>query len=378
MRRYLLLSALVLALASCNDATIVQPDAGLSKGIAATPPVVVMSRNLYLGADIDALLDPSADLGSVLAGALYQIQYTDFPTRAKGIAQEIHDAQPALVGLQEVTSYAVTLEDGTVVPVFGFPLDFLTTLQAELAALGDDYVVAHRNANVSLTFPLEAIDESYAGLYVTYVDGDAIIARSDVDLSNDNGGHFPTQQILSVGGYTFDNERGYAYVDADVDGVAFRFATAHLEIQAFKAVQEQQARELAGILSASPLPVILVGDFNSAANHDAPAGSQTESYHILRNAGYSDLWLRQPQSVGGLTCCQLADLSNATSMLNQRLDIVFVRWNGAGFGGQSNMELVGNMPGDRVTTEAGYQLWPSDHAGVAAWLWPAPGQLAKN
>jgi len=212
-----------------------------------------------------------------------------------------------------------------------------------------------------------------------YADGDAILARADVPIANAMGGQFPTQQTLVVGGVPFENKRGYAMVDATVNGETLRFASAHLEIQVFGDVQEQQARELAGILADSPLPVILVGDFNSAANHDAPAGSTTDSYHILRNAGYTDLWLREPHSVGGLTCCQAADLSNTTSQLTQRLDIAFVRWGAAGFGGQSQMDLVGEDESDIFTHPVyGYTLWPSDHAGIAAWLWPAPGRVAMN
>jgi len=374
MRKWLFLPLLALVLASCEDATVVQPEPGLGRGFA-DQPIVLMSRNLYLGADIDILLDPSANLPEAIEAALGQVLYTDFPARAKALAAEIHAVQPHLIGLQEVTTYAVLLPDGTAISYLGFPLDFLTTLQAELTALGDDYVVAQRTPNVQLLFPL---GDPTTDPYIMYADGDAILARADVPTTNAAGGQFPTQQSLMVSGVVFENKRGYAMVDATVNGIDLRFASAHLEIQRFKDVQEQQARELAGLLADSPLPVILVGDFNSAANHDAPAGSQTDSYHILRNAGYSDMWLREPHSVGGLTCCQLADLSNTTSMLNQRLDIAFVRWGKAAFGGQSRMDLVGDDASDIFTHPLGYTLWPSDHAGIAAWLWPAPGRVAMK
>jgi hypothetical protein len=75
--------------------------------------------------------------------------------------------------------------------------------------------------------------------------------------------------------------------------------------------------------------------------------------------------------VGGVTCCQTADLSNTTSQLTQRLDIVFAQWGTAGFGGQSRVEVVGEATDDILVHPLGYTLWPSDHAGVAAWLWPA-------
>jgi hypothetical protein len=375
MRKLLVVPFLALLLASCNDTPLLQPDVNVRPSGYDAEPIVVMSRNLYLGADIDILLDPDANLPEAIEEALGQVLYTDFRARAVALAAEIHAAQPHLVGLQEVTTYAVVLPDGTPIDYLGFPLDFLVALQVELAALGDDYVVAQRTPNVQLFFPL---GDPSTDPYIMYADAEAILARGDVPTANAVGGQFPTQQYLMVGGVVFENKRGYAMVDATVNGLDLRFASAHFEIQLFRDVQEQQAREMADILADSPLPVILVGDFNSAANHDAPTASKTDSYHILKNAGYKDMWLRDAHSVGGLTCCQLADLSNATSMLNQRLDIVFVRWGKAGFGGQSRVELFGEEDGDIFTHPLGYTLWPSDHAGIAAWLWPAPGRMAMQ
>ena len=376
MRKWLVVPVLALVVAACDDAQVFQPELNRSGGVLAGEPVVVMSRNLYLGADIDVLLDPNADLPTALATALQQVLQTDFPQRAnKALAQEIHDRQPHLVGLQEVTTYAITLGDGTIVPALGFPQDFMQLLLAELAALGDTYVEAARSPNVALMFPIDFVQP---GLFITYQDADAILVRGDVSVLASSSGNYVNQQFLSVGGVVFPNLRGWAHVDADVNGKKIRFANTHLEIQLFAAVQEKQAGELIAELAASPWPVVLVGDFNSAANHDAPAESKTASYHLIRSAGYSDLWLREPGSVGGLTCCQVADLSNTMSDLDQRLDVVFVRWGKAGFGGQSSVKVFGNEFDDIFTHPLGYTLWPSDHAGVAAWIWPAPGRLAAR
>lgn len=374
MRKYLLLPILATLLVSCERTPVLGPNHSSLSNVLSDPAVVVMSRNLYLGANIDILLDPTADLSEALAAALAQVQQTDFAARAKALAKEIHDVQPHLVGLQEVTTYTVTLADGTVVPFPPFPLDFLTVLQAELAALGDNYVVAHRNQNVLLPLPLGSIVPPPPDLFITYSDADAILARADVNIWNAGGGQFENQLVLSVAGFVFENLRGWVQVDAEVEGVPLRFATTHLEVQLFADVQEAQAGELIDILSDSPLPVVLVGDFNSAANHDAPEESRTGSYHMFRQAGYQDLWLREPHSVGGLTCCQAPDLSNTTSELNQRLDLVLVRWGKAGYGGQSQLEIVGEETSDIFTHPLGYTLWPSDHAGIAAWIWPAPGR----
>ncbi len=376
MRKFLLIPVLAVTLLSCEEASVFQPqESTLNRGVVTDHPLVVMSRNLYLGADLDALLDPSADLPTALATALQQVLWTDYSERAKRLAQEIHQVKPHLIGLQEVTTYAVTDASGTPVPIFGFPLDFLDVLQSELAALGENYVVASGVPNLVLTLPLGAIAP---GLFITYADADAILARADVTIMGSGAGNYVNQQYLEIGGVVFPNLRGWAFVDADVVGLKLRFATSHLEIQQFRDVQEAQAGELIAMLEDSPWPVVLVGDFNSAANHDAPMQSRTASYKMFRNAGYKDLWVREHGSVGGLTCCQGDDLSNTVSEVTQRLDIIYVRFGNAGFGGQSRVELLGEETSDIFTHPAGYTLWPSDHAGIAAWIWTAPGRLASR
>lgn len=378
MRKALFLPFIAVLLLSCEAAPVFQPPTQSSVNSAVTgPPLVVMSRNLYLGADLDLLLDPNADLPTVLAQALQQVLLTDFRERAKALAQEVHPVQPHLLGLQEVTTYTVTLADGTIVPILGFPLDFLQASQAELAALGDDYVIARRTSNVSLTFPLGDL-VPVPGLFITYSDADAILARSDVTILGSDGGNFVNQQTLVVGGVPFENLRGWAQVDAVVDGLTLRFATTHLEVQLFADVQEAQAGELIDILDDSPWPVVAAGDFNSAANPDAPPQSRTGSYRMFRNAGYQDLWVLQRPAMVGATCCHVVDLSNTTSELSQRLDIVFARFGRVGFAGQSEMELLGEETADFFVHPLGYTLWPSDHAGIAAWIEPQPPRLAAH
>jgi hypothetical protein len=81
--------------------------------------VDVMTRNLYLG----AVLDPAVEAGSPeeLAAAdgqiLREVVANDFPTRAKGLAQEILQTQPDLVGLQEVALWQSTPLSPTATPV---------------------------------------------------------------------------------------------------------------------------------------------------------------------------------------------------------------------------------------------------------------------
>ena len=67
--------------------------------------VNVMTRNLYLGADLDAAdRAKSARTNSPQPNGqvLREVTANDFPARAKGLAQEILKKKPDLVGLQEV------------------------------------------------------------------------------------------------------------------------------------------------------------------------------------------------------------------------------------------------------------------------------------
>ena len=67
-------------------------------------PADVMTRNLYLGADLTpAIGAPSLEgLAAANGQILREVTANNFPTRAKGLAKEIRSERPDLVGLQEV------------------------------------------------------------------------------------------------------------------------------------------------------------------------------------------------------------------------------------------------------------------------------------
>jgi hypothetical protein len=104
-------------------------------------------------------------------------------------------------------------------------------------------------------------------------------------------------------------------------------------------------------------------------------------YQQLIAAHYQDVWntnilkLRNPE---GFTCCQLADLTNTTSILNERIDLIVIR-NDLGFlpfsiVGPVFAVLVGDKPLGLAQPN-----WASDHAGVAATLFiPARGQTHEQ
>ncbi len=116
-------------------------------------------------------------------------------------------------------------------------------------------------------------------------------------------------------------------------------------------MQQAQAREfLAGPARGSGA-VIATGDFNSAAD-----GSTTTSYADLTRSWFGDAWSVNPGDPG-LTCCQNSTLTNPTSILRSRIDLVLTH----GAVRPLSAEVVGDSP-----FQAQPPFWASDHAGVVA------------
>ena len=92
---------------SIPSAPSVQFDATLPP--AGARGLTVMTRNLYLGADLDPLLaesDPN-QIPFLAAHAFQAVLASNFPERAQALAGEIAASRPHLVGLQEVSTYRV-------------------------------------------------------------------------------------------------------------------------------------------------------------------------------------------------------------------------------------------------------------------------------
>ncbi len=150
--------------------------------------------------------------------------------------------------------------------------------------------------------------------------------------------------------------RGWATIEAKYRGERFRFANTHLEVASFPAVQEAQAREFLAGPAASDDAVIAVGDFNSAAD-----GSSTGSYALLTGA-LTDAWGVNPGDPG-FTSGQNGTLSNPTSLLDQRIDLVLTRSSARTQVRALEAHVVGDTP-----FQQSIPRWPSDHAGVVATL----------
>jgi endonuclease/exonuclease/phosphatase family metal-dependent hydrolase len=316
------------------------------------------------------LAAPPPLVAFVAAETFAKIQATDFPARAEALADEIGAADPHLVGLQEATLYRIQTPGdaalGGMTPATTVFQDFLAILLDALRARGLDYHVAVVQENTDAEVPAftgNGPDGLPTFTDVRLTDRDVILARSDVEVAGAEHAHYAVNQPVVIGGRPVLFLRGWLSVVTSVGGHTFRFFNTHLETEMFAAVQTAQATELLGITRAVPLPVLLVGDFNSAAS-----GTQTPTYGLLTAAGFHDAWLDVKPSAAGLTCCHAADLRNDESTLDRRIDLVLL---GPGFRTRQRSQVsgvratvVGDEPADR--TPSG--LWPSDHAGVAATL----------
>jgi hypothetical protein len=361
--------ALLLGMGACVDdpvSVLTPDDAVLARGNKDAAPMALrlMSRNIYLGANIDhVLFDPIDGPGL----AWNELVYTNYPARAPVLAAEIASRQPHLVGVQEVATYYL-LDPQTFQPVMA--IEFLDILRAYLAGMGSPYHVAAVAVNFQTYLPM-------GGYIVAYIDSDVILAHPTVQVHASGFKHFDHQVNLSeyVPGLG-PNLRSYQWADVTAEGQRFLFVNTHLEVQGWDTVQVKQTAELLGFVGQHDGPVFMVGDFNSAANRNAPDRAKTATYSMIMAAGFHDLWLPHDgvMNNSGPSCCQASDLTNEDSQLVERIDFLFARdvayWKG-NRAAAAKVRLFGNETWDRflvtnsMAPELGeYYLWPSDHAGL--------------
>ena len=319
-----------------------------------------MTQNLYLGASLAPALQATTPAEVVAATATIYgtMLFTDFPSRAGALADEIATERPDLIGLQEVSQWVATpLDTGPTPP----SLDFLDILQAQLAARNLNYVVAATAENatigpVPLVAPPFGCGLTATDCVVSLHDRDVILVNGDTDgltVSSAASGHFEAQATVVLPGASapLSFDRGWVAIDADLDGAQFRFVNTHLEVEDRPSVQEAQARELFAGPMRPERTVIAVGDFNSAAD-----GSTTRTYRFLVKGVYEDAWSTNPGDRGD-TCCQSETLTNPQSQLSTRIDLVLTR---------SADPIAAHVVGASAPFQSVPPFWPSDHAGVVA------------
>ena len=368
MKRITLAVLALLATASCTDQPL-DPAAGdpdlhfRGGGDQTAWGLRVMTRNVYVGANVDVVLaaeDPT-QVPVLVAQAFQELIATNFPERAQAIASEISRTKPHLVGLQEISTVRVQSPGDAVIggttPAETIVFDYLAILLAALEAQGEHYVVAGLVQNADVEVPMIVSTDPLAFDDVRLTDFDVVLARENVEITNVDAQNYDVGLPIADLGITIP--RGYVALHARVGPRKYRFVNTHLEpasIPEILPVQLAQASQLISMLAGETLPIVLVGDLNTYA----PTG---ETYQMLSSAGYVDAWTSQPRRGEGFTCCHDPDLSNDLVEFDRRIDLIMAR-------SHSNrieapfMRILGDDQQDRTSSG----LWPSDHAGVWATL----------
>jgi hypothetical protein len=332
-------------------------------------PIPVMTRNLYVGADLSPVFAAAAKgdgpgIVQATTATWQNVKATNFPERAGALADEIEDSEPLLVGLQEVSLFRTGPPDsitGTPTPAEHVELDYLDLLLRELDQRGLHYAPVTITKGADAEIPGFTAPGVLQDIRLT--DRDVILARTDVSsskvqLSNKQTGNYATYASLPIGqtGQSIKLLHGWGSVDVTLRGQTFRFINTHLEPEGpLSAIQVAQGNELLNGPANTSLPVILVGDFNSRAD-----GTGTPTYENLIGAGFKDAWsATHPRELGN-TWGHDADLLNTTVDFDRRLDLVLFR------GGPCALDA--DVVGDELSDRTPSGLWPSDHGGVVATL----------
>jgi len=371
-----LLAALVLVVAGSATA----------KPTKATQPpteVKVMTRNVYLGADLTPAIQAKGVSAFVEATGeiLRQVTANDFPVRAKGLAEEILEKEPDLVGLQEVAEWRTgppsleTLLGGSEPHAETVRYDYLAELLKELNKGKARYKAVVVNPEFDFEAPADENGVPGDGpnqlIANAEINGrltmrDVILAKvgAAVKVTNPRKGHFKSLYSVEISGAKVTVTRGWASLDATVRGSApFHFVDTHLESfdpqTVVPSIRAQQAAELVAANGpvTSKLPVILVGDMNSDTKTAVQPGDG-QAYETLVKGG-----MRERSTYEPLGCCLTTPLlavgsGGAASEFDHKVDHIMTR-------DPKTVKLVNSSVTGRQPQNG---FWDSDHAGLFSTL----------
>jgi Endonuclease/Exonuclease/phosphatase family len=352
-------------------------DAAKKKGTK----VRVMTRNVYLGADLTPALraQSTGELIDAAGEIANQVDRTNFPLRAQALAQEILTKRPDLVGLQEVALWrtaptnpgAVSNPSATEVEY-----DFLELLLARLNEGEQTYAPVVIKEEFDFEVP---VNDDGQGSGLSGADHNQRLTMRDVTLARVEAGvktSSPTSgtfdvllRVQAAGGLISVNvTRGWNALDATVRGSKqFRFVNTHLE--AFDSgpqnqgsngqtygpggISAVQARELVSTGGPAIGRVIIAGDLNSD-DDTVPLNGEQDAFLAVLNAGF-----RERDASSSLTCCYANPelVGGSPADFESHIDHVMAN--------TKKFKLV-NSSLTGLATFGG--LWPSDHAGVFSTL----------
>jgi endonuclease/exonuclease/phosphatase family metal-dependent hydrolase len=355
--------------------------------------LTVMTRNLYVGADVTTAFEANSvdELVNTAGEIVKQVHATKFPSvRAASIAAEIKKRKPDLVGLQEVAWWRTAPVDlnaalGTPSASQTDPLggDFLADLLKAVNSGGKrkkgvryKAVVVNVNTGIDVEVPVND-DGNGSGLAGAdhnerLTVGDAILVRKGVGIKTRHPRSGTYETLLRVPGVKdFDLRRGWTAVDVKARGRSFRFVNTHLESGDRQGtnqtnlgttlgrgeIRAAQATQLAGPGGAarSKKPVILLGDINSD-DDTVPNDGDRNAYTALRAAGF-----RERSTANPLSCCLndpfLVGGPNSINDFDHQVDHVLTN--------TGKIKFVKGYVDGRAPVNG---LYPSDHAAVTSVL----------
>ena len=365
MRRAAISLAIVTALAFPAGVAAAKKDKG--------EKVTVMTRNVFLGADLNPAIQASS-LDAAIDGAaeIYrEVEATNFVERAVPLAKEIKKAKPDLVGLQEVSNWREQIPgDGGWTGSGGIgtaaeteKYNFLTLLTDQL---GSKYEVVSVAEEFDAELPVDLDGNDDTGTLGGEIDArltmrDVILKRKGVKTSNLDAGHYVTRYEPLIGGsIPLPVDRGWLSAEAKVGKAKFKFVNTHFEAFGDPTIREAQAKELvAGPLKTKD-QVVLVGDLNSGTTGRHNIGlpelghdpNDPLAFKVLQKAKFKDN--------GAVQSCCYPSMFDGTLEFTHTVDHVLTK------PGLKTVDsyVTGNDPGER--TPSG--LWPSDHGGVVSTL----------
>ena len=266
-----------------------------AKKKAKTVPVKVMTRNIFLGADLGPALNANSFQAFTAANGaiLREVDATDFPRRAIGLAQEIQQKKPDLIGIQEGAWWRTGPPPTLQAPYaqgpngnFTATTDKYNFLQILLGALEDrglNYEIAVEKVEFDFEAPTDYDNNPNTGLFGGEVMGrltmrDAILVNEDskvkAKLKNPQSGTYSSLYTPNIAGIDVPVTRGWTAGDITVQKGKgrskvkrkFRFVNTHFE--AFDdetqrpSIRALQATEVVNG-PASKKRTIMLGDFNS-------------------------------------------------------------------------------------------------------------------
>ena len=246
---------------------------------ASDTSISVMTRNIYLGADVGVALNLLPDLPAAAQYMWDQMRKTDFEKRAKSLAREFAAAKPDVIGIQEATKWickkGLVSRKKTV-------YDFLEILIEETKQTEVGYSLIQKDGEPALNtgFSIPAIprltivkdSELFPSLFgqeeaaCGFEIADALLVRDELNAKIVQLGNSEYKRYYTVVPVVMEIHRGYTWADLEIQGKSIRIVTTHLESlfdDESAPHSSVQAEQLITDLLHTKSPLIVMGDFNA-------------------------------------------------------------------------------------------------------------------